>query len=93
MGAIVVRTPFPCNGLVWVGNAEPLTLATSVRYFRCNGCCIHWSISQTWLESTVRLPLVIGYKDGPPVFPFPVFGMFFLDCLFQILNIFIGGGM
>ena len=77
MRTIVDIVPSPCYGLVWVGDAELLTHMTSGSYFRYNGGCLHWSSSQTRLVSTVRLPLIIGHKDGPPVFPFPVFGMFF----------------
>ena len=31
------------------------------------------------------LPLVVGWKGGPAVFPFPVFGMFFLVVVFDSL--------
>ena len=62
-----------------------LRFATFSRPLRCDGCCLHWLNPQTRLGSTVMLLLVVGWKGGPAVFPFPIFGMFFLVVVFDSL--------
>ena len=60
-----------------LGMLNLLRFATFSRPFRCDGCCLHWLNPQTRLGFTVMLPLVVGWKGGPAVFPFPS-----LECSF-----------